>query len=88
MFCGSGYPRIDGYLRGGRKPDSWNQRETILQQVAQQTGKKAVYIKNEADIASYLQSIVKAGDLVITMGAGTIYRSGERLVELLEKAES
>jgi len=72
----------------GESPIPGISGETILQQVAQQTGKKAVYIKNEADIASYLQSIVKAGDLVITMGAGTIYRSGERLVELLEKAES
>ena len=62
--------------------------ETILQQVAAQTGKKAIYIKNEADIAPYLQSIVRAGDLVLTMGAGTIYRSGEQLVALLEKAES
>ena len=35
------------------------------------------------DLASYLVTIVKEGDLVMTMGAGDIYKTGEELVELL-----
>ncbi|MDT5293664.1 MAG: UDP-N-acetylmuramate--alanine ligase, partial [Acidobacteriota bacterium] len=30
----------------------------------------------------------RAGDMVITLGAGNVYRAGERLVELLKSRES
>ena len=51
----------------------------------QQTGQQVVYIPQREEIAAYLQSIAAPGDLIMTMGAGDIYKTGEELVELLQK---
>ena len=37
------------------------------------------------DVAAKLAALAADGDLIITMGAGDIYRSGEELVALLEE---
>ena len=57
--------------------------ETILNAVKAATGQKTTYIKARADVAPYLETIVRDGDLVLTMGAGDIYRTGEELLALL-----
>lgn len=59
--------------------------EVIKEEVEKQTGKEAVYIANRQDIAGYLKRVVQPGDLVMSMGAGDIYRTGEELVALLSK---
>jgi UDP-N-acetylmuramate--alanine ligase len=46
---------------------------------------KVVYIEDKDKVATYLAAQVKAGDLVITMGAGDVFRIGERLLALLQK---
>lgn len=56
---------------------------TIQAEVEKQTGKKVVYIEKREDMAKYLEKIVQDGDLVLTMGAGDIYLTGEELVDLL-----
>jgi len=43
------------------------------------------YFKEYKDIMNYLASIVKPGDLVITLGAGNIWRVGVDLVDILLK---
>jgi UDP-N-acetylmuramate--alanine ligase len=70
----------------GEKPIEGIDGQTILKKVAAYTGKTPVYIKERADVAAYLKSIAKDGDLIMTMGAGDIYKSGEELVELLKKS--
>lgn len=67
-------PGIDGQL--------------LVDEIARQTGQQPVYIQDKKDIAAYLKSIARPGDLIITMGAGDIVRSGEELVELLEGEEA
>ncbi len=57
--------------------------ETILNAVKAATGQKTTYVKSRADVAPYLETIVRDGDLVLTMGAGDIYRTGEELLALL-----
>ena len=59
--------------------------ELLVKEVVEQTGKKPVYIQDKQEIAGYLQSIAQPGDLIMTMGAGDIVKSGEELVELLNK---
>ncbi|WP_462332825.1 UDP-N-acetylmuramate--L-alanine ligase [Schwartzia sp. (in: firmicutes)] len=59
--------------------------ETIFTEVIKATGQKVSYIEKRADIAPYLQSIAQPGDLIITMGAGDIWKTGEELAELLKK---
>lgn len=68
----------------GEAPLAGISGRTILEKVEAHLGKKVEYIENRADVAAYLKSIAKAGDLIITMGAGDIYKSGEELVELLK----
>ena len=58
--------------------------ETLMEEVAKQTGQDAVYLPERADLERYLAQHVRAGDLVITMGAGNILEVGEALVAQLK----
>ena len=58
--------------------------ETLMEEVAEQTGQNAVYLPDRTDLERYLAQHVRAGDLVITMGAGNILEVGEALVERLK----
>ncbi len=57
--------------------------ETIVDAVRAATGQTATYIKAREDLAPYLADLVRDGDLVLTMGAGDICRTGEELLALL-----
>ncbi|MFY9563533.1 MAG: UDP-N-acetylmuramate--L-alanine ligase, partial [Limnochordia bacterium] len=46
-------------------------------------GKEVYFIPEQADIAGFLAGIVQGGDLVITMGAGPIWKSARDLCRLL-----
>ncbi len=71
----------------GEAPIQGVSGETIVDAVAETTGQTVKYIKSRADVAPYLESIVQDGDLVLTMGAGDIYRTGEELLALLSARE-
>lgn len=47
--------------------------------------KNVTYVENKADLPQKLKEITKPGDIIITMGAGDIYRYGEQFVELTKK---
>ena len=57
--------------------------ETLMEEVARQTGQDAVYLPAREDLERYLAQHVRAGDLVITMGAGNILEVGESLLAQL-----
>ena len=42
------------------------------------------YIENLSKIPDYLNSIIQSRDIVITIGAGDVYKSGEKLVEIMK----
>ena len=67
----------------GEAPIAGVSGETIVNAVAETTSQETKYIAVRADIAPYLKTIVRNGDLVLTMGAGDIYRTGEELLALL-----
>ena len=67
----------------GEAPIAGVSGETILSAVEKTTGQLVKYIAARADIADYLATAVRDGDLVMTMGAGDIYRTGEELLERL-----
>ena len=54
-----------------------------MEEVVRQTGPDVVYLPDRADLERYLAQQVRAGDLVITMGAGNILEVGETLVAQL-----
>ena len=41
----------------------------------------AVYCETLPQVTAYLQSIARPGDVILTIGAGDIYRAGEALVK-------
>ncbi|WP_371371338.1 UDP-N-acetylmuramate--L-alanine ligase [Sporomusa aerivorans] len=67
----------------GEEPIPGISGETIKAEVERQTNQRVTYIQDKDKIARYLAEIVEPGDLVMTMGAGNIYQSGEELVEKL-----
>jgi UDP-N-acetylmuramate--alanine ligase len=46
--------------------------------------RNVVYVEDKNDVHERLKEIVKPGDIIITMGAGDIYKSGDRFVEEIE----
>ncbi len=40
----------------------------------------AVYCETLPDVTAYLRENVREGDIVVTMGAGDIFRAGEALI--------
>ena len=59
--------------------------ESILEEVLGATNQAVSYIPEREKIAEYLIEQVNPGDMVITMGAGDIYKTGEELIELLKQ---
>ena len=69
----------------GEKPIEGVNGESMLKEVIETTGQNVSYIPKIEDIAQYLVDVVEDGDLVITMGAGNIYKVGEELVSMLKR---
>jgi UDP-N-acetylmuramate--alanine ligase len=47
--------------------------------------RQVVYIPNKEEVSEYLKGIVREGDIVITMGAGDIWETGESLIAMMKK---
>lgn len=47
--------------------------------------KNVIYIKDKNDVPKTLMDIKQDGDIIITMGAGDIWKFGEKFVEMLKK---
>ncbi len=57
----------------------------LIVNAARQFGHKGVhYVQDKKQVAEYVASIVKSGDMVITMGAGDITKVGNQILELLK----
>lgn len=58
----------------------------LIADTAKTYGHRGVhYIEDKTELPSRLTEIVKDGDIVITMGAGDIYKYGEQFVKLMKK---
>lgn len=54
----------------------------LIVNAAQRFGhKEAHYVPDKKQVPSFLQSVVKSGDIVITMGAGDIWKFGEEFLD-------
>ncbi len=61
----------------------------LIADAAKEYGHRKVhYVKEKEDLPGQLKELVKPGDVVITMGAGDIYKYGEQFVEALKKGIS
>jgi UDP-N-acetylmuramate--alanine ligase len=59
----------------------------LISDTAKEYGHRHVhYLKDKTELPGKLMEIVKDGDIVITMGAGDIYKYGEQFVEMIQKS--
>ena len=58
--------------------------QTLVDKVKENTKQDVVYAQSVSDVTDYLKTVVQDGDLVITLGAGDIYKSGELLLNELK----
>ncbi len=58
--------------------------ELIVNAAKQYGHKEAHYVQDKKSVPSYLMSIVKPNDIVITMGAGDIWKFGEEFLQQLK----
>ena len=69
-------------IYAAREKDTGEVHSTILvDAINRHRENKAVYIKNFSEIVRFLRSYASSGDLIITMGAGDIYKVGEMFLE-------
>lgn len=58
----------------------------MITDISQKFGHKNVhYVADKNDVPKFLMDVIKEDDIVITMGAGDIWKYGEKFVELLKK---
>lgn len=57
----------------------------LIADTAEQYGhKNVIYVEDKKEVTETLKEVAKPGDIIITMGAGDIYRSGEDFVDEIE----
>ena len=69
-------------IYAAREPDIYNISSEKLAQAIKEThpGKEVYYMKNFAEIADFVRANAKKGDLVMTMGAGDVFKVGDMLL--------
>lgn len=59
----------------------------MIADIAKNYGHKDVhYVKEKTKLPEKLKEILKDGDIIITMGAGDVYKYGEEFIELINRA--
>ncbi|MDR3349233.1 MAG: UDP-N-acetylmuramate--L-alanine ligase [Acidaminococcales bacterium] len=69
----------------GEEPIAQINAHTLIAEINKNGRGGTVYQPNMAAVAIYLENIVQPGDLVVTLGAGDIYKAGELLLSRLKK---
>jgi UDP-N-acetylmuramate--alanine ligase len=60
----------------------------LITDTAEQYGhNNVIYVEDKVEVTKTLKEVAEAGDIIITMGAGDIYRFGEEFVEALESGK-
>lgn len=64
-----------------REPDTGLIHSKDLVEAINKTGKDAKYIKDFCDVEEYFKNSAQDGDIIFTMGAGDVYKIGEKLIK-------
>ena len=67
------------------KPIDGINGQTIVAEYEKNTKKKAIYIMDFENLAIFVEPYLKKGDIVLTIGAGSITYVGEKLLKILRK---
>lgn len=71
----------------GEQPIPGISSKLLAESVQQTTGQDVVFIDSFARVEEYLYKNCEKGDLVITMGAGDVFKIGEELVKEFQEVE-
>jgi UDP-N-acetylmuramate--alanine ligase len=69
----------------GEAPIEGINAQNLYEGILQHGHRDVTYIPDKNDIAPALAAIVRPGDMVITLGAGDIWKVGDELAELIKK---
>ncbi|MEF9425635.1 MAG: UDP-N-acetylmuramate--L-alanine ligase, partial [Candidatus Mariimomonas ferrooxydans] len=65
----------------GEKPLNGINSEVLFEGI-KDTGKDVVYMGNRADIPGYLSGTLKKGDMLLTLGAGDVWKTGNEFIKI------
>jgi len=68
----------------GEDPIAGISGETLYQAIKRKGHLEVEFIPDKSEIANHLASKLRAGDIVLTLGAGDIYKVADALVEALK----
>ncbi|MEW6448393.1 MAG: UDP-N-acetylmuramate--L-alanine ligase [Bacillota bacterium] len=83
-FSGADVVAIGEIYSAGEKPIPGVTAELIRKAVARHDGREVLRLPAE-DGAVFLKGLIRPGDIVLTLGAGDIYKVGAELLRLLEE---
>jgi UDP-N-acetylmuramate-alanine ligase len=69
----------------GESPIEGIHAKNLYEGILQHGHRDVTYIPDKADIAPSLASLVQPGDMVITLGAGDVWKVGDELAEKLKE---
>jgi UDP-N-acetylmuramate--alanine ligase len=69
----------------GEEPIEGVTAEALARSVRQHGQKDVTHISDREELVGHLQSILKPGDILLTLGAGNIWQTGELLLQKLAK---
>jgi UDP-N-acetylmuramate--alanine ligase len=67
----------------GEQPFAGVSGESLAEEIRQHGQKQVLYIDQLAGLAEQIVEIARPGDVILTLGAGNIWRSGEEILALL-----
>ena len=84
-FVDANFLILTDIYSAGEKPIEGVSGESIVKAVIETTNQPVMYVPERGKIVDYLIDLVRPGDLVITMGAGDIYKTADDLIERLNR---
>ncbi len=69
----------------GERPIPGVEAKNLYESIRRQGHKDVQFVPDRTAIASYLESIIRKGDVVLTLGAGNIWQVGEELLARIRK---
>lgn len=86
-FYQSDYLLVTDIYPAGEEPIPGVDAETLTRQIAGHGHKNVHYVTDRDVIVAHLMAAVKEGDIVITLGAGDVWKVGESLIRLLKEKD-
>jgi UDP-N-acetylmuramate--alanine ligase len=86
-FYQSDYLLVTDIYPAGEEPIPGVDAETLTREIVGHGHKNAHYVADRDVIVAHLLAAVKEGDIVITLGAGDVWKVGESLIRLLKEKD-